>query len=218
MTSGGHGGGAVCAPRAGSAAAGPRAVAVALAAGVGLLGCVSAPRPAAVAQPWPQRLSVLRALNHFELQGRLAASNGTDGFSAGLRWRQQGSEASVDLTAPLGFGAAHIEFGQDALLVTTSKGVTLDAAAASDELRATLGFEPPLEPLRYWLLGASDPSISAQESLDPQQRLVHLEQAGWQVDYAEYSLVQQQWLPRRLTVTRQSLRLRVVVDAWRLSS
>ena len=32
-----------------------------------------------------------------------------------------------------------------------------------------------------------------------QQRLAHLEQDGWQVDYADYVLVQQQWLPRRLT-------------------
>jgi hypothetical protein len=79
---------------------------------------------------------------------------------------------------------------------------------------ATLGFEPPLASLRFWILGASDPASDAQESLDGQQRLARLQQGGWQVDYADYVLVQQQWLPRRLTVTRGSLRLRVVVDGW----
>jgi outer membrane lipoprotein LolB len=180
-------------------------------------GCATLPPTAATpATPWAQRLAALQATSHFELQGRLAASTGSEGFSAGLRWQQQDDRATIDLSAPLGFGAAHIEQTAANLQLTTGKGLTLDSAAASDELRATLGFEPPLASLRFWILGASDPATSAQESLDRQQRLAQLQQGGWQVDYAEYSLVQQQWLPRRLTVTRGSLRLRVVIDSWRL--
>ena len=181
-----------------------------------LCACVTVPRPAAAPIPWAQRLAALQAISHFELQGRLAASTGTDGFSAGLRWQQQDDRGSIDLSAPLGFGAAHIEQTAANLQLTTSKGLTLDRAAARDELRATLGFEPPLTSLRFWILGASEPTTGAQESVDPQQRLAHLEQGGWQVDYGEYALVQQQWLPRRLTVTRGSLRLRVVIDSWHL--
>ena len=120
------------------------------------------------------------------------------------------------MTAPLGFGAAHIELSADNLSVTTSKGVTLTHAAASEELAATLGFEPPLRSLRYWVLGASDPEFAAQESIDDQQRLTHLEQDGWRVDCEDYALVGQQWLPRRLTVTRQALRLKLIVNSWRL--
>jgi outer membrane lipoprotein LolB len=194
-----------------------RASALAAVLCTGLLGaCATVPRPAATTVPWAQRLAALQAISRFELHGRLAASTGTDAFSAGLRWQQQQDRASIDLSAPMGFGAAHIEQTAANLALTTSKGVTLDSAAASDELRATLGFEPPLISLRYWILGASDPATSAQESLDTQQRLAHLEQGGWQVDYSEYALVQQQWLPRRLVVTRGSLRLRVVIDGWQL--
>jgi len=181
-----------------------------------LSACATLPQPTAVPLQWAQRLPALQAIGHFELQGRLAASTGSEGFSAGLRWQQQDDRASIDLSAPLGFGAAHIEQSAAALQLTTSKGLTLDSSAASDELRATLGFEPPFGSLRFWILGASDPVTSAQESVDSQQRLARLEQGGWQVDYGEYVLVQQQWLPRRLSVTRGSLRLRVVVDAWHL--
>jgi outer membrane lipoprotein LolB len=198
---------------------GRRGGAVALAAllcALLLCACAVLPRPVTAPIPWAQRLAELQAISHFELRGRLAASTGTDGFSAGLRWQQQDERASIDLSAPLGFGAAHIEQTAANLQLTTSKGLTLDSGAASDELRATLGFEPPLSSLRFWILGASDPTTSAQESLDAQQRLARLEQAGWQVDYGEYALVQQQWLPRRLTVTRGSLRLRVVIDSWHL--
>ncbi len=182
-----------------------------------LCACATVPRPTAAPIPWARRLPALQAISHFELRGRLAASTGADGFSAGLRWQQLDDErASIDLSAPLGFGAAHIEQTAANLQLTTSKGQTLDGAAAGDELRATLGFEPPLTSLRFWILGASNPTTSAQESVDTQQRLAHLEQDGWQVDYGDYVLVQQQWLPRRFSVTRGSLRLRVVIDSWHL--
>jgi outer membrane lipoprotein LolB len=181
-----------------------------------LYGCATVPPQALAPIPWAQRLSELQAIGHFELQGRLAASTGSDGFSAGLRWLQQDDRASIDLSAPLGFGAAHIEQTAATLQLTTSKGLTLDSSAASDELRATLGFEPPLASLRFWILGASDPATGAQELLDGEQRLARLEQGGWQVDYAEYARVQQQWLPRRLSVTRGPLRLRLVIDSWHL--
>jgi len=195
-----------------------RGGAPALVAMIALLGgCATLPKPAAIApEPWTQRLAALQAINHFDLQGRIAASTGGDGFSAGLRWQQQNDRAAIDLSAPLGFGAAHIEQTADTLQLTTSKGLKLDSAAASEELRATLGFEPPLSSLRFWVLGAIDPASGAQPSFDPQQRLARLQQDGWQVDYSEYVLVQQQWLPRRLTVTRGALRLRIVVDAWQL--
>jgi outer membrane lipoprotein LolB len=193
-----------------------RGNAAALGCALLLSACATVPRPATTSLPWAQRLAALRAIGQFDLQGRLAAATDTEGFSAGLRWHQQDDHASIDLSAPLGFGAAHIEQSATDLQLTTSKGQVLDSAAASDELRATLGFEPPLTSLRFWILGASDPRTSSQESLDTEQRLAHLEQDGWQVDYADYVLVQQQWLPRRLSVTRGALRLRVVIDHWQL--
>jgi len=167
--------------------------------------------------PWSQRLSELQAIRHFDLDGRVAISNGTDGFSAGMRWQQNNDQAIIDLTAPLGFGAAHIQQTDSLLRVTTSKGVTLDSDAASEELRATLGFDAPLKSLRYWILGASDPTSEAQETLDASHRLAHLQQAGWQIDYGDYTQVSdREWLPRSLSVTHETLRLKIVIHNWQL--
>jgi len=181
-----------------------------------LAGCSTLKPRAPAAQVWEQRLPALQAITQFQLDGRLAATSGNEGFSAGVRWRQEHDTATLDLSAPLGFGAAHVEQSPAGLTVTSSRGVTLEGAAASEELATTLGFEPPLRSLRYWVLGASDPDFASQETIDDQQRLAHLEQDGWQVDYAQYTQVAGQWLPQQLTVTRQSLRLKLVVNAWRL--
>src|SRR5580693_5050395 len=181
-----------------------------------LAGCSTLKPRAPEAQNWEQRLPALQAITQFQLNGRLAATSGNEGFSAGVRWRQDHDTATLDLSAPLGFGAAHVEQSPAGLTVTSSRGVTLEGAAASEELAATLGFEPPLRSLRYWVLGASDPDFAAQESIDDQQRLTHLEQDGWHVDCGDYTLIGQQWLPRRLTVTRQVLHLKLIVNTWQL--
>jgi outer membrane lipoprotein LolB len=155
-------------------------------------------------------------MDQFELDGRLAASDGSTGISAGLRWRQQAGTASIDLTAPLGVGAAHIEQTADSLQLKTSQGEIFDGEAAAAQLTATLGFEPPMRSLGFWLRGASDPSLPAEESLDAERRLAHLQQDGWQVDFPDYVRVHQLWLPQHVTVTRGPLRLRLVVNSWRL--
>jgi outer membrane lipoprotein LolB len=165
---------------------------------------------------WPERLTQLRRLRHYDMEGRVAASNGQDGFSAGLRWQQNEDQSVIDLTAPLGFGAAHIQRTDSILRVTTNKGVTLDSDAANEALRATLGFDAPLGSLQYWVLGASDPRSGAQETLDDMHRLGHLEQDEWEVDYGNYMLVQNQWLPQSLTITHDRLRLKIIVHDWRV--
>ena len=181
-------------------------------------GCAGVPkvRTPDTLQPWPARLAALQAMDRFELDGRVGASDGKTGFSAGLRWRQHAGTASIDLTAPLGVGAAHIEQGADTLELRTSQGDVLQGEAAGAALSDTLGFDPPLRSLSFWLRGASDPSLPAAQTLNADQRLGHLEQDGWEVEFPDYMRVQQQWLPAHLTVTRGALRLRLVINAWRL--
>jgi len=181
-----------------------------------LLAACATPRTRPAAPPWPQRLAALRSLPHYEFEGRMAVNAGSEGFSAGVRWDQQGEDASVDLSAPLGFGAAHLERSAGALTVTTSRGQHLEAAAAAAELTSQLGFEPPLDSLRYWLVGASDPATFGMETVDAEQRLIHLEQNGWSVDFADYAPVATYSLPRRLTLQQGTLRLRVLINAWQL--
>jgi outer membrane lipoprotein LolB len=181
-----------------------------------LLAACAAPLSRPPPAPWPQRLTSLRNLTHYRFDGRMAANVAGDGFSAGLRWSQDGGDASVDLSAPLGFDAAHLTFRGGMLSVTTSHGEQLTADAAAAELSAQLGFEPPLRSLRYWLVGASDPANPGSETLDPQQRLMHLDQDGWSIDYADYAPVASYSLPRRVTLQQGTVRVRIVINAWQL--
>lgn len=101
-----------------------------------------------------------------------------------------------------------------AVSIVTSRGDRLDNDAARAELAKRLGFEPPLDSLRYWIQGVPEPGHPAQETLDSQQRLAALQQDGWQINYTDYMPVGGGWLPSKLTVQREGVRLRVVVDGW----
>ena len=71
--------------------------------------------------------------------------------------------------------------------------------------------------LRYWVLGVPDPTQPATESLDPaQQRLTALTQGGWHVEYQSYKSAGGEALPARLTLQRDAVRVRLLVDGWQM--
>lgn len=167
--------------------------------------------------PWPARRAALQAIESYAFNGQLAAATASEGFSASLRWQQQGVASDLLLRAPLGVGGAHLRFDGVLLLVTAGDGAQLEGAAAHAELVRLVGFEPPLSSLRYWLLGVPDPAApAAAETFDAAQRLAQLRQDGWQVDYGEYLRSASQWLPRRMVLQRGDLRLKLRVSNWQL--
>ena len=165
-------------------------------------------------QSWEVRRPQLQARDRFELKGRVAVSTGSDGFNARLRWTQAGNQTHMSLDGPLGAGGVQVTSDGSAVSIVTSRGAHLDNDAAGAEPPNRLGFDPPIESLRYWVLGVPEPGHPAQESLDSQQRLATLEQDGWQIQYTDYTSVGGEWLPSKLIVQRQGVRLRLVVDGW----
>lgn len=181
-----------------------------------LAGCQTVPVSPAPSVSWNARRPELQALTRFGLNGRVAVAVGTQGFNAGLRWTQSGAVTQLALTGPLGAGGVEVTANGDDLSVVTSNGRHLGNAAARTQLEDKLGFEPPLASLRYWVLGVPDPAAPASLQFDSQQRVTQLTQDGWQVDYTAYMPVGAEWLPRLLTLRRQAVRVRMVVDGWQL--
>jgi outer membrane lipoprotein LolB len=169
---------------------------------------------------WAQRRAqLIEVAEHFTLAGRLAATHGSEGISAGVHWEQHGADARLSLSGPLGLGGASLQLTGSELRIQTSDGRRLAGDAADAELTRQLGFVPPWVSLRFWVVGAPDPAQAEDAgtaSLDDQQRLSQLAQEGWTVHYDAYMSAQGQWLPRRLTASRGDLRLRLVVEDWQV--
>jgi outer membrane lipoprotein LolB len=175
-----------------------------------LAGCATTQPTPKPSMDWSQRMANLQAAGSWKLDGRAAVAVGTQGWQASLDWLQQGQSTEVHLAGPFGVQAT--------VLTRTPEGVSINGAAPSDaemaQLQQRLGFDLPLDQLRYWLLGVPDPASAFDLRRNPQDRAQQLTQAGWSVDYDRYMPVDGDVLPSRLVLNREDVRVRIVVDHW----
>jgi outer membrane lipoprotein LolB len=171
--------------------------------------CVST-RPQTGAGAWSMRVQALQHAAVWSLEGRAAAAAGTQGWQAYLDWRQRTATSELHLSGPLGIGAQ--------VIVKTPNGLSINGAApttgALAQLQERLGFELPIEDLRYWLLGVPDPDTTFDLQRNDQDRAQHLVQAGWNIDYDRYMAAAGDLLPAHIVLTRDDVRVKIVVDHW----
>jgi outer membrane lipoprotein LolB len=100
----------------------------------------------------------------------------------------------------------------------TPQGLSLNGAPPSDavvaQLQDKLGFELPLDNLRYWLLGIPDPNSPFELTRNEQDRARVLTQADWSIAYDRYVPSGGDVLPSRLVLSRADVRVRIAVDHW----
>ena len=153
------------------------------------------------------------------MSGRVALSNGKDGGSGRIEWRQGAGRTEVTLSAPV--------TRQSWTLTANADGVTLDGVSggllrgddASQLLRQSTGWEIPVAALGCWLRGmpaAIDGMGEESAIFGTDMRLLRIEQGGWVIDYSNWqqdpaSGVE---LPTRINAEQASNRVRLVVDRW----
>jgi outer membrane lipoprotein LolB len=160
--------------------------------------------------PWDERATALAHARTWQLDGRAAAALGQEGWQASLDWRQSGDSSELHLAGPLGIGALVLDMSPDGLALN---GAAPSPAVAA-QLEARLGFELPLENLRYWLLGIPNPAVPFELTRNALDRAQHLSQAGWSIDYDQYRPQGGDQLPARIVLRRADARVRIAVDRW----
>jgi len=178
-------------------------------------GCATLPE-AGSADDWPVRRAALQLLDRWTLDGRMAVAAGSEGFSGGLSWRQDGTRAEIEMRSPTGGRAILIRVAGEAISVTDGRGTTVGGEDAHRLVAEHIGTTLPIAELRYWLVGAPAPGSSHQESFGADHRLASLDQSGWRVGYTAYRGVGDVVLPSRMQITTEGLRLRLAVANWRL--
>src|SRR5262249_17920333 len=151
-----------------------------------------APGPASAAprKPWDSRVAELQSARVWHLRGRAAVAVGEQGWQANLDWRQDGEDADVELSGPLGAGAVALRVTPGGVTV---KSPVRGADAGGDDpgavIRERMGFEPPFGLLRYWLLGVPASDQAANVERGPGDRPSAIAQAQWHVSYSRYGAV-----------------------------
>ncbi len=168
----------------------------------------------------PAQEELLRALPGFRFDGRAAVPRLG---SATLSWRQRAADSRLRLGNPLGPGSMTLAYTPATLRVTSSRGDEFEGAAAEQFLSDQLGFVPPFEALRYWVLGLAAPGEPpVGQVTDTTGRITEMTQLDWRIRYDRWTGMAtpagEVRLPLRMTATRADLRLTVVVDRWKLQA
>ena len=166
---------------------------------------------------WAKRQAKLLQLSSWDVTGAIAMRKADEGGSANVRWHmQQNHYFNLRLSGPLGAGTVTIN-GTDAAVVMRTKDGQQRTGSAQALLDEALGWRFPVQYLRYWIKGLPVPTLPSQRQLDGVQRLATLNQAGWHIRYNTYQRVQNQDLPKKLTLERAKTQIRIVIRRWTLA-
>ncbi len=166
-------------------------------------------------QKWQQHQKQLSSLNHWQAEGRLAASNGSKGGNASFVWLQKGESYQVKLFGPFGSGSVHITGHPQFVELREANGKTTRAQSPEQLLKKVSGMQIPVTGLRYWLLGLPSPQTqSSAQHLNDNGYLKHLAQQGWNVIYENYQTQNSPALPSKLRLQNGNVKLKMIVTNW----
>ncbi|MBA4741892.1 MAG: outer membrane lipoprotein LolB [Azoarcus sp.] len=185
-----------------------RSIVVVSAALLSLGGCALQPADEAGA-PLVERA----AIEHFEFEGRIAASNGQRSASGTLQWTRQDGYDEWTLLSPLGQIVAQVVGTPQGAVLRTSDGRTIEAADVDELLPQMLGVNAPADHLDEWLQARASPGARVIET-DALGRPVRISDSGWVIDYPAYVDDTAEAMPRRIDATWGEVRLRIVADQW----
>lgn len=151
---------------------------------------------------------------HWRLSGRLAVSNGKDGGSGRLEWRQDDRHFDVRLRAPV--------TGQNWQLLGDDTGCQLQglhpepvlARSPEELLRRELHWELPVGALGHWLFGQG--GDGARTTRDAKGHPFRITDAGWTIEYRDWRPQGDRWLPHRLVARKPPFQVRLAVSEWQL--
>lgn len=157
---------------------------------------------------------MLRDIEEFRMEGRLALNTGSRGYSGTVSWEQNDDIVDFRFRGPFGFGGFRIHGDLDQLRVKTTSGDEFLLRDPEQEMTERFGWSLPVHSMRYWILGVSDPALPATEVPGANGLLESMEQAGWLVRYDSFAESEGLVLPRRFDMERGQVRIRVMTDRW----
>lgn len=181
-----------------------------------LAGCAtqtSPPQEDRVPGDWRTQKARLEALDTWTAAGKVGIRTPEDSQSANLDWRQQPNSYRISVSGPWGTGRNTLEGNGQQVTLANGDG-TFHADTPEALMAQQMGWSLPLSSLDYWVRALPDPRAPFTITEDDVGFPDTLDQAGWHIDYREWSQAQDLWLPRRIVMTYDDIRTTLVINSW----
>lgn len=148
-------------------------------------------------------------LQEWTIRGRLLIKS-DEVLTANIQWRHNGHQDKLKLSGALGMGALLIALDEYGIELDTGDGVKQYSTDVDNFIARQIGFVVPITALRRWVLGAYLQGVP----------VLHLEngfqQLGWRIVYHEYMQTSAGVLPRRVKITKDHIKLKLIIDQWEI--
>lgn len=153
----------------------------------------------------------LYKLEQWSFEGRLALTGKNDSWSASINWGHRPDDEKIKLSGPLGQGATVIQLTGDLVTIDRGDDQVQSSTRPEEFITQQLGMFVPVQSLRYWVVGLPEPTTAFVETA------TGFRQAGWFVEYKQMQPVDDQSMPRKITVTNEQIKLKLIIDQWILN-
>ena len=168
----------------------------------------------AVGPTTPEVAHVSRAVAPaFELEGRIAASDGQRAGNGALLWTHSPTMDEWTLLSPLGQIVAQLVSTPQGARLLTADGRMQESEDVRSMLPQLLGVSAPLDGLEHWVQASPRPGARVL-AIDNSGRPARVTDAGWILEYPEYHSPAPDAAPRRIDANWGDTRIRLIIDQW----
>lgn len=146
-------------------------------------------------------------LENWQIDGRISLSVENESSHANFRWNQKNNEFRLRLSFVGGFKSI-IVLGND-FGVEEIEGIQSDEKDLIDTLHNSL----PIEQLKYWLLGKSNPNLDFR-MINLSEDEVAFSQLDWTIRVMKVQKFNSLVLPKRILIENIDSNAQIIIDKW----
>ena len=150
--------------------------------------------------------------DNFELFGKLALSDGQEGGSGRLSWRQHNTQVTAQFKAPLGQGDWLIEESDHGARLVINNEAPYYADHAETLIEEAVGWPVPWHELKRWIV--AQPVNRNQAEITRNQTSKTIVEQGWTIVYDRFQDDEQGCFPHRIMASKSPYSIRLIVRQW----
>jgi len=158
------------------------------------------------------REATLAKLSEWSFIGRIAVSQGGNGGSGRIEWRQHGGDFDIRLSAPITRQTWRLSQTNGRVRLEGLPGGTREGDNAEALLSEATGWRIPVAVMSDWVRGARA-GAGGDLEFGPDGLPATLRQAGWAVTYREWNQ-DDPVLPTKVFAQAGDARVRLAIEQW----
>lgn len=138
-----------------------------------------------------------------------------NGWHGKLSWQQHQNDFSMQILGPFGDVQAELVSEAGVLKLKAPDGQYVSGNKLTQWQKHSFGTTVPFQALPYWLHGVPYPDMDEAKVKKTKDQIAQLQQGGWQVNYSDWAKIDGHDMPKRLTITKAKVRIKLVVNDYK---